>query len=576
MQIHQTWAIAQMPRCPHILRQYVALGAIGLFVIISHGGCSTVSRCEPGFSANRVFTVVPAHKIAARHCNDVRRWTDGQAMMFPSVPGYDAEPFSFLAHDLLCESGVIADGGVDFCVVCREAYDSKCAVRGHAFIHVEASAKHSKDVKFAADAAAVGQIRKLCWHQFRALRDRFQQWLVKQPANRSGCRDARCRTFNPSRYDEAICGFWQEALSTARLERQTDPIRRWAPSRSRVSTSNDLGMQMGAVPLMPGMRLIIAWGGTAIYPLDDDVRSRQTVTGISQVDVVRRDGGVRLALPPFVGGERDGVDVTRSSAGAFSEQPWFLDSEVPFAGNIEESNRLPFGDSQSLAKYFVPVHNELDFRHIDVLRLVSTQGVIPETSRKVAPHITLLVPIEFIKADFPRRAGRPYASPTYTTHSTLTHNGEDAPISMRLARCYMLWGTQQPFTSPEDRTTGFGPPNLPGKNRSRFSPEWAYSAVVLPNQSSVSIRIPVSINGNPLFVPLGYTWGDVIEQYLPLVLPKRSAYSSAPVLRIVRTQHKHDENPTSSEYHLHDIPIDALMGVEVVPGDAFFGGNGLP
>lgn len=414
-------------------------------------------------------------------------------------------------HDDLLEDRNALPCELEFAFDCVGWFGSRCRSK-----IVVKRKKDPKGVYFEVDNDSLNAIRSLRWSDFQALQCDFNRWLLDAGKPRSlGDAFKPGRKWFTPKYEEAITAFWGKCLAMSALAETLPPSKRWPPNRTRIRDNKpqDFGPYMGAVPLEPGMRLVIHWGGTAAYPLGKKYISRQTITGESRVDVVYRNRGVALNTLRHV-----------------PREPWRLDSVRPHEVR-DVDDYLPFGKSEEEMGYagIVAVYNELDLLHTDVL------SRRPPTADSAPPrYLTLLVPVEYIKSDLARKSAGRTSNSSANTIEAIDETAPANPPMHTMARRYIIWASDARFEPLKSAPTldDSSHPSAVINDASK----WPFTPLIFGNQTSVSIDLPCRLNNGPTaYVPMGTSWRDVVDVHARRVFAHADPHSTAPVLMVVRS-----------------------------------------
>lgn len=553
------WMLA---RPPSALLFAILIGAASMLC----GGCS---RCIIKAEPSTFRDVVPDRWMTYSGALPDQPIAADDAYVFPSsMPA--APKIEKRASAVLTDGNGMSGKARCFriCKPCDQCRSS-CPV-----IVVQRDEHDATTVTLTAEADALEYIVELRWAEFRCLQQRFNRWLLRQAAPGWPC-DALTEPEDwvTERYPIELRDFWTCCLAGARFSDFIVPEARvntrYPPRPGHDSGpvgEPDLGRLMGAIPLEPGMRLAIRWGGTAVYLLGSskDRIARQTTTGLTYVDVVRRGDGVKLAtLRHGLGGQ----------------SAWAMDSVAPPNDLLADgvNSWLPFGETQAPwgKGRIVPVFHDNDLYNIDALRsLTSPEGDLSTTT---APEIALLVPHRYVKADLARERTLATTGSSAATTDAVTDESEAGPerLLATLSRRYIIWGTDTYFRWPDDG------PKLPEStpDAAAIVDGWKYAPLVFGNQTSVGVEIPFRLDGGTAtYVALGTTWFDVLDTHArELVVDDPKSFDPQVWLvtnRTSRSTHKPGgtarREDATQELRFYGNPAGLLKQLEVRPADRVY------
>ncbi|WP_184205921.1 hypothetical protein [Prosthecobacter dejongeii] len=414
--------------------------------------------------------------------SDQSQSTDAGAMayVFPSYPapsGIGAAPVSFSIIDFLSADNRIPNEVV-FSLRRKRSQGAETKEK----IVLQRLGNGQEDLKILLDEQTMERIGSLDWGEFQTLQERFSDWLLNQA--HTGMHQNSYKRFQGgrARYQDEIRRLWITVLTGAEVAshfpKQAGQTW-WAPDEKRAISNGgktNHGPAMGAIPLEPGMRLTIKWGGTALYHANNvPMVTRQTVTGHTVVDLLNRGGKVTLGLPAYL---------LRDDS---SPQGWGI-KPIPVANPSVEAKLAPFGEKKDDLAHFVAVFNEFDLAQL---------GALADARNAVAQHLTLLVPYQYTKSDT--------SSSVPNSETSDARHLQSASVVSTLAHRFIIWGSKNRYRGPRDA------PVLALTDEGEW-PTWPYRPLVFANQSSVSVEVPLYVNKEPVrFMPLGVTLADAIE-----------------------------------------------------------------
>ena len=542
--VSRSWR--RSPSRVHAMASAVLPPVMSVAVAMFAGGCGMRS-C--GVALPVEHDLVSASQIGHHGCRDAAAWPNDRLFVFPS-------------QDLVVLPSPVESARVTIVGFLKPHFALKTGVRfavcDGAEIGVESVDPNTGTVVFGVSDDARQAIRRLDFDGFCRLQRRFEWWMFRQvdgwfvnpfflPLDRFA---------KTADYQEKLRGFWLDCLTSADVRIALRPPPRWVPvpeinpDRKRA----DVGAKMGAIPLEPGMRLLVYWGGTAVYPSTSGPQpARQTTVGMTPIDVVARDGRVTLDLLRFA---------------SPTLPPVAIESIAPKAPINNLADHLPYGGTPLTDRRLVPVNGYLDLLHIDALRKQPTDYTaghpVPPVDA-VAPHLTLMIPASYTKSEMSRKEGDPgYGNTLGGTNDSVDEKSQYT-LEQRIARRYMIWGSGRPFIDPVRDAPKLVPPALE---------HWEYAPLVFGNQTAVEVQVPLSLNTRPAeYVPLGTTWGDVLDV--------NARWLSGDGLGAVVVRSIPDIGPIDSGYRrqvfrIRAAVLPALRGVEVRTGDAIFYSGRLP
>jgi hypothetical protein len=522
-------------------------------------GFSAVSFHPVPARAEQRFDVIPQSWITGcgRTFNGEGE-ARGETLILPSVPGAPASQATQVASKLLTP-----DNRIPINPLCYRppAGIQKAMVGGRkAVISVRRGTRdgkqtnsreneRSQQLTITADEHTVTAIRSLNWSQFRVLQDDFANWLVAQNQPK----------YLFDRFKKPIDGFndlegelrqfWRKTLATGAFKGFVTSHQREyfgeslerKPDATRGDTSNEAGnpqpgadgVKMGAIPLLPGVRLAVHWGGTAVYGYNVTSTAtleltRQTSVGVSYVEVDGDENETRLSqLSPF---QIAAVPSDRAS------QEW----PNNLANAIEKV--MPYGKTADFLDRIVPVYNDFDLHNSEVF---------PKAPRK----LFLLIPATYPKSD----SGSDLASSTHEASSNQRLSAGEG-IGKSLYRRVSIWGADQDLTNLEKHNFNIENP--------------AHKCLVFGNQTWIDVEVPVSINGQLLWIGRNTSIGTLLARNAPsLTLPPNHDAARAPQFEFLRKYETTNGGAINLKgplvFRFWTPPVQEFLSIELFPSDSF-------
>jgi hypothetical protein len=397
----------------------------------------------------------------------------------------------------------------------------------------------SLDLDLEMSPKSLNLLRRLDWQGFRRVQADFEICLFESSPRCFLSWGSPRKRFSRVNYEPELRRFWRECLAGSEFQTFADRFLRPIPRR------HPMVDQMGVIPLVPGMRLSIHWGGTALYPYtsNENFVTRPTSAGVTVLDVVLREGSLH------VGPKLD----------------WSLFSRVPGSGQTETVINpplpLPFGNNnQAFGGRVLPVLNDIDLWQL---------GGLSE-STGINDRIALLIPWEYTKPDL-ARPDTTSTSPSIRFHHPSLAEKEKSTdlgqVAKGLSRNFLLWRY--------DASDGLYPP-VPS-----FTPAAIDSwppTLVFGNQTLVVPELSILLQGvSPIWVPVGTTWNDVARTYAPWLFSiQPDLWMTQPILRMRRAPLSIEAafQPSGSllavDLRFWVLPPDGFSHVEAEPGDTLY------
>lgn len=400
------------------------------------------------------------------------------------------------------------------------------------------AAKEGKLI-ITASAATVREIRKLSWKEFRSLQHEFACWLIQQnqPKYLLDRLDKPIEGFADP-FEEKLRDFWRKVVETAGFEKfaaEQSVKSQYFPTlliRPRNAAEATPGRQMGAIPLRPGMRLAIHWGGTAVYSYRKANVTRPTVTGVSYVSI----GGAAAPMLDVAGGLTD-------------KSPYVgLDS----GGVIEDV--FPYGVDNKFTLKIAPVYNEFDLNNSVALKPGAPSELI------------LFTPISYVKADHLGDGTTTPKSPTYATHDGIAVGDEGTDkYPKSFSYKFILWGGKHVIADQK----ALDELDINLKDPLAFD----HRPLVFGNQTWVEVEMPVSMNGVAThWLRAGTRLSAFLMDHASFLLFESPTSTSEPVARFMRArlQRPGESSPRRAEFRFW-MPIPETWGssVQLLPSDSF-------
>lgn len=398
------------------------------------------------------YDVVPKSWVTHNGKLDGQVSNDGPLLIFPSRRGQGTietgnQPCFYTARDFLARGNHIAVKGHSFCVKCNGGDCRSHGSEYSATIHIR-RLKGTRDLCFEIDPSALYAINTLDWANFRRLQSGFERWLWQKAAGfdpttllwrgRSRFNHGPCSgPLQPKGvandavvcedcYKEHLTAFWQKVVGTSTFDsfRKAHLKNLQVEMPEMVPSKGSAGPSMGAIPLMDGMQLAIYWGGVASYSYPDWYGpaqvSRQTTEGCYRVGVVTTERG--LVLDHYAKG------------GPSNKTPLGVHAVLPrSSASTAEGNMyfLPFGvgETKTSRRKLVPIDCLTDLYNPAIFQPTRSSPIQSKLSRAnitvgAVPHLTLLIPCEYTKADnFAVSAGATRANVPDTTDALAERDG---------------------------------------------------------------------------------------------------------------------------------------------------------
>lgn len=503
---------------------------------------SVLAACGTICHGAALYDIIPRPWITGDGRSDRRDASPApDALIFPSTPGDSSQTVDFSADHFLGKSNRVPARNLSFPL---PSYAQRSSPSNLA-IDLERTDKTSPRLRLRARAKTLYAIRALDWDEFRRLQGDFAAFLLRLSGPAYPFSHPVCRFDD---FEGTLRTFWLECLREASFQdfqqRHLTALPRRIPNEHRrpdgtiapddEDVGGDYGVKMGAIPLQPGMRLAIHWGGTTFlnYGANGVTNvTRQTSAGTTLLPLVRRGG----ALVP----------------GPLNN--WRLTTTFPTQEKTTAtSSGLPFGKGAAgnFEGKVIPIYNEHDLHHLNALLVPNdTAG-----AAKAARNLTLLIPYKYTKADSGKGDAKQF------TNDALADVATEEEVLESLSRRFILWGSQAAYTGtlrPDFTRTGVQ--------------RWISPAMVFGNQSWVDVECGISINQTVEWVPIGFTLGDFLEAHARWALDRNPTPQRADCLVRLRRATKARDDRTGydvREFRFWGLPAKFAALTELHPGDS--------
>ncbi len=501
----------------------------------------------PVANGGDLFEVIPLTWISGTSCGPHDNAT-GAPVIFPSIAGnvgIDPVGVEEKLDNILLKNNRIPAILIQFPLISSPTHK----------INILRTESKGSTLILSASAATIKEIRKLNWTEFQLLQREFACWLIRlnEPKYLFDYFRKPIDGFQHP-IEEKLLEFWHRVLTTASFDAfaADKAVKdRYFPthlSRSVNGRMDSPGKRMGAIPLRPGMRLAIHWGGTALYGLGYENITRQTNTGTSTIDLVEESKSCVLApLSERALGRLKAVAV-------FGGVPNQVGEEA-IADKI-----LPFGNKPAtLTDKVIPVFNEFDLRNKMLLSPIS--GVVGKGD------LLLLIPSEYSKSD----PGDDKDNKFWSTDAIGAEAGSpDAGLVPSVFRRFVIW--QSTRNMEQKDLEAFNPVfSTGGASPGQAGDGISYWPGVFGNQTWVDVEVPVSMNGQPpAWVPFKMTLAEFLERNAARLLdPSPNVGGTDPLFSFSRRLPTTGLSYTFVEFRFWTAPSPTLLKqTQLHPGDS--------